>query len=268
MKHNKKRNTAFIYEILVREITQAIIDKSADRKAKIISLVKEHFEGATTLGEELALYHTLLETKNIDKSVANRMVTEVKKAYESLDKEAIFEAQSKLIAAINRELGQEVWKTFVPNFKSLASINAIFNDKAPLKKRVLFEQSIVDRMSEAETLSEEQTMKPLDNLTYKSFIKKFNEKYDPLLTEQKDLLNQFIASFADDGLTLKIYLNEELTRLKGAINEAIEDDTVIGQKAHAVMEYLEEFRKREFTPDDLKKILTTQELVRELRADD
>ena len=138
MKHNKKRNTAFIYEILVREITQAIIDKSADRKAKIISLVKEHFEGATTLGEELALYHTLLETKNIDKSVANRMVTEVKKAYESLDKEAIFEAQSKLIAAINRELGQEVWKTFVPNFKSLASINAIFNDKAPLKKRVLF----------------------------------------------------------------------------------------------------------------------------------
>ena len=45
MKHNKKRNTAFVYEILVREITQAIIDKSADRKAKIVSLVKEHFEG-------------------------------------------------------------------------------------------------------------------------------------------------------------------------------------------------------------------------------
>ena len=97
-----------------------------------------------------------------------------------------------------------MWKTFVPNFKSLASINAIFNDKAPLKKRVLFEQSIVDRMSQAETLSEEKAMKPLDNLTYKSFIEKFNQKYDPLLTEQKDLLNQFIASFADDGLTLKV----------------------------------------------------------------
>ena len=268
MKHNKKRNTAFVYEILVREITQAIIDKSAERKAKIVSLVKEHFESATVLGEELALYRALLETNNIEESVANRMVTEVKKAYESLDKEIIFEAQSKLIAAINKELGQDVWKTFVPNFKSIASINAIFNDKAPLKKRVLFEQAIVDRMSQPETLSEDQTMQSLDNITYKSFIQKFNEKYDPLLAEQKDLLNQFIASFADDGLTLKIYLNEELSRLKNIVTEAVENESVIGQKASTVMEYLEGFRKRDFTPEDLKKILTTQELARELRADD
>ena len=30
MKHNKKRNTAFIYETLTRELTKAIVDKNAE----------------------------------------------------------------------------------------------------------------------------------------------------------------------------------------------------------------------------------------------
>ena len=30
MKHNKKRNTAFIYEVLTRSLTQAIVDKDGE----------------------------------------------------------------------------------------------------------------------------------------------------------------------------------------------------------------------------------------------
>ena len=32
MKHNKKRNTAFIYEMLVRELTKAIVHKDLGKK--------------------------------------------------------------------------------------------------------------------------------------------------------------------------------------------------------------------------------------------
>ena len=32
LKHNKKRNTAFLYEILVRQLTKSIIDKNNDEK--------------------------------------------------------------------------------------------------------------------------------------------------------------------------------------------------------------------------------------------
>ena len=35
MKHNKKRNTAFIYETLSRELTKAIVDKN-DNKKKVV----------------------------------------------------------------------------------------------------------------------------------------------------------------------------------------------------------------------------------------
>ena len=174
--------------------------------------------------------------------------------------------QSRMIAAINKELGKDVWSNFVPNFKSLASVNAIFNTKTPVKSKVLFEQAIVDAMSAEATLSESNKLESLDNLTYNSFIKKFNSKYTNLIKEQKDLLNQYITSFADDGFELRVYLNEELGRLKSLVKATSENtsEPLIAQKLNEVSEYLEEFRKRDFTDGDLNKILKTQELVQEL----
>jgi hypothetical protein len=270
MKHNKKRNTAFIYETLTRELTKAIVDKNDNKKKLVLAIIKEGFGNETTLAKELTLYKILLETRNIQASVAERMLQETKLAYSKLDSGEVFGAQSQMIAAINKQLGKDVWSNFVPNFKSLASINAIFNTKTPVKSKVLFEQSIVDAMSAEQTLAESNKMESLDNLTYNSFIKKFNEKYTNLLKEQKDLLNQYITSFADDGFELRIYLNEELERLKSLISDASQNtvEPLISQKLTEVSEYLEEFRKREFTDNDLNKVLKTQELVQELTQND
>ena len=129
MKHNKKRNTAFIYEALTKDLTRAIIDKDAPRKAKITRILKEFFRAGSVLAEELQLYRVLLETCNVQSTLAERLLTETKVAYAQLNEKAIFAAQSQLIGAVNKELGHDTWNNFVPNFKSLASINAIFNSK-------------------------------------------------------------------------------------------------------------------------------------------
>ena len=270
MKHNKKRNTAFIYETLSRELTKAIVDKDNSKKATVLTIIKEGFGGNSILAEELSLYKHLLETRNIQSNLAVRILQETKSAYSKLDSAEVFDAQSRMIAAINKQLGQDVWSNFVQNFKSLASVNAIFNTKTPVKSKVLFEQAIVDSMSAEQSLTESGKMESLDNLTYNSFIKKFNEKYTTLLKEQKDLLNQYITSFADDGFELRIYLNEELERLKSLISDASQNtvEPLISQKLNEVSEYLEEFRKREFTDNDLNKVLKTQELVQELTQND
>jgi hypothetical protein len=270
MKHNKKRNTAFIYEILTRELTKAIVNKTSDRKKAILSILKENLGRGTVLGEELVLYRTLLETSNVQQKVAERLLTEAKGAHASLDETTIFDAQSRLIAAINKGLGQDVWSNFVPNFKSLASVNGIFNSKMGVKKRVLFEQAIIDKMSHAHTEAQ-PIMQPVDNLTYHSFIKKFNDKYATLLQEQQNLLSHYVTSFADDGLELRVYLNEEISRLKNILSESLEKDNTekaITQKVSAVYEYLEGFRKREFGEKDLGKVLKVQALTEELAAHD
>ena len=56
MKHNKKRNTAFLYESLVKELTKAVVRKQDQRKKKILKIVKENFAKGTPLNDDLFLY--------------------------------------------------------------------------------------------------------------------------------------------------------------------------------------------------------------------
>tara|TARA_R110000824_G_scaffold233442_4_gene421750 strand:+ start:1555 stop:2373 length:819 start_codon:yes stop_codon:yes gene_type:complete len=270
MKHNKKRNTAFIYEALTRELTKTIVNKNALRKDKIVGLMKEYFSAGSILAQELQLYHVLNETTNLQPKLAEKILIETKAAYGRLDEATVFDAQSRLISTINKSLGKEVWANFVPNFKSLASISAIFNTKTAVKKKVLFEQAIVDRMSTEHQLTDSTELKPIDNLAYNSFIQKFNNRYGTLIQEQKDLLNRYITSFADDGFELRLYLNEELSRLKASLDRASKSklEPLVSQRVDGVIEYLEGFRKREFTEGDLNKVLKTQELVQELATND
>ena len=141
--------------------------------------------------------------------------------------------------------------------------------KTAIKKRVLFEQAIVDNMSRRPEATPE-ALQPLDNLTYHSFIKKFNTKYSSLLQEQQDLLTHYVTSFADNGLEMRLYLNEEIGRLKEALTDAAAETTepLLVQKVEEVQHYLEGFRKREFAEKDLSKVLKVQSLVQELVAHD
>ena len=268
MKHNKKRNIAFIYETLSREVTRAVLEKNPTRKKVIVSLLREHFNEGGVLLKELRLYRNLLETQNIKKELAERLLQETKYAHSKIDSSELFDAQSRLISAINKKVGQEVWANFVPNFKSLASVNAIFSTKTPVKKKVLFEQALVDQMSAQRERINEESLKPVDTLVYNSFIKKFNDKYSDLLTEQKELLNHYITSFADEGFELQVYLNEELGRLKNSLAIVDNEEPLVAQKLKGVADYLESFRRREFTETDLHKVLKTQELVQELHPND
>ena len=43
MKHNKKRNTAFLFESITRELTKSIIQKDKEKKNKILVVLKEFF---------------------------------------------------------------------------------------------------------------------------------------------------------------------------------------------------------------------------------
>ena len=265
MKHNKKRNTAFIYEALVKEVTKSTVSNKHRRSSAAVGILKKHFAKGTTLYTEMQLYNTILETRNIQPAVAERLLQETKAARSNVNDKVLFAAQSQVIAAINKSLGQNVWSNFVPNFKTLASISSIFNKRSSVKQKVLFEQALVDHMSQKVSTTH-SNLKSIDNLAYRSFIKKFNDKYGDLLQEQKELLNRYVTSFADDGFELRLYLNEEIYRLKGLLSEAAkaELEPLISQKVKKVAEYLDAFRKHELTESHLNKVLQTQELVREL----
>ena len=72
-KHNKKRNTAFVFEALAREATVAIIKGDTERKAKVISIVRKHFTGDSLLKKDLECYRSLYENQNLDETTSKKL---------------------------------------------------------------------------------------------------------------------------------------------------------------------------------------------------
>ena len=271
VKHNKKRNTAFLYETLVRELTKSIISKNGVQKDKVFAIIKEYFDKTSVLGKELQLYRILLETTDIEDRIAEKILHEAKVAHSRLDSKRIFLSQSEVIKKINKEISKDAWGNFVPNFKTLATVSSIFNTSTPIKQRVLHEDRMIKNMSTHHESVKE--LEGVDNLVYKSFVEKFNESYGDLHENQKVLLSKYITSFADNGLELKTYLNEEVGRLKKEVTQSlsspeIKSDPLMVEKTQKVLGMLEEFKTHKLDQKLISSVLRVQKLVRELNSND
>jgi flagellin-specific chaperone FliS len=274
-KHNKKRNTAFLYEALLKEVTKAII--SGDRKVKktAISILKESFAPKTVLSEELELYKTLLETKEMNNLTAEKIVFQVRQARNDINEGDIVEAQNRLISRVNKELSSGVYSNFVPNYKNIATVSQLFSTdegNANIKSGVLLEQKIVASMMEGTGTPEAPKMKPIDNLVFKSFVSKYNKEYSSgILNEQKELLNRYILSFSDNGIDVNIYLNEELGRLHSVLTGAlvsaeIKTDATMVESTKRVISMIDGFRETPINKDLIEDVLKIQNLVSEIQA--
>ena len=142
MKHNKKRNTAFLYECLIKELTRAIVREDKKRQTITKKILKEFFYKGGVLREELTLYNSLLESKELQESFSRKLLEETKKDFYGLDRKQIFNSQTNLINKINKQLGHTVFSNFVPNYKDMASLGLFFqNNKLTAKKRIILENN-------------------------------------------------------------------------------------------------------------------------------
>ena len=218
MKHNKKRNTAFLYECLIKEMTKAIVRGKLQKKQQIVETLKRYFSKGTPLYNDLQLYKQLMETNG----------------------------------------------NFVPNYKNIATIGQHFNSEGlKPKTRLLIEERLKRLViSQSEAIKEDK-MKTLDSLTYNTFVNKFNDSYKhSLLKEQRDLLTNYIVSFSDNGLGLKMFMNEELGRLKIECEKLTESKWT--EKIILVKEKVESYKSKPLTEDIVREVFYIQDLLAEL----
>ena len=269
MKHNKKRNTAFLYECLIKELTKAIVQE--DKKRQIITkkVLKEFFNKNSELRKELSLYNSLLESNNINEALSRRLLTEVKIDFQNLNRKRIFNSQTNLIKVMNQSLGQGVFANFIPNYKDIASVGLYFQDsKLPAKKRIMLEGKLINYLGRKDNVLTE--MKHLDNLEYKTFVNKFNNAYERTLqSEQKNLLTNYIVSFSDNGLGLKSFLNEEIGRLKDAVRvHLIEGSTDSNnENFKKVAQKLDGYAQTPINKQMIEEIFYIQDLLAEVSRD-
>ena len=273
-KHNKKRNTAFLYEALIREMTKAVVSKNKEQKNKIVDILKESFSSNKPLGKELGLYQALLSSSELDPVTAEKLLYQIREAYSQLDSEEIYNAQSHVIKRINKEVGSDVYNNFVPNYKSIATVSQLFgvdSTAVGIKRGVLLEQNVLQTLTSKKGDEKPKDLKPIDNIVFKTFSGKFNDVYsDNLLSEQKELLNRYILSF-DSDTDIKIYLNEELGRLHNALNDALKTDEIksddnMSESTTSVIEMIEDFKNHPVDKTLVEKVLKIQNLVHEISA--
>lgn len=265
-KHNKKRNTAFLYESLILEMTKAVLENNKEKQHIAKDILQECFKKESMLLKDLRAYVALVETKGVDKDFATRILNEAKSSKNKIDKKQLFNEQNTLIKKIKDNFSDSFFSNFVPSYKHLASISQIFNTEMSIKSKILLENELIEMMTSEDKKVE---LLPIDSLAYKIFIDKFNKEYsNKLLPEQKELLEKYIVSFKDNGVDLKFFLNEEVGRLKEEIENISKDkseDPVLTKQLEKVMEVLNGFST--VSPDEsmITKVISTQSLVKEIK---
>ncbi len=273
-KHNKKRNTAFLFEALIKEMAKSVVDNDENRQSKIAGIIKRHFQKRGILYKDLQTYKTIINLKESEDTFAKRILTEVRRERDKLNTQKIFTEQSKLIKKINVELGQGVYSNFVPNYKVMATIGQLFSGSVTAEEKILLEDKILEEMTRAETKTEKEIMEHIDSIAYKTFTNKFNKTYaGKLHEEQQKVVSRYIFSVSDNGTSLKTYLNEEIERLREQVlnsldTEEIKSDEQMFEKTNQVLEFLESLKSTPLDERAIKKIMQVQELVREVASDE
>jgi hypothetical protein len=264
-RHNKKRNTAFIYETLIVELSKASMSGDEERKKKTIVLLKEYFSKRTLLREDLDIYKSFENTSEMKGELLEKLVREAKDQFNSLDRKKIFVEQTSLINKINKSFGFSVWNNFVMDYKKIATINQTLNKTLNPKKQVLMEQKLTNLLLHKE--AEKKPFPNINNLAVKTFIERFNQEYNHSLGEdQKQLLEKYITSYKDDGIEFKIYLHEEIDRLKDVLSEMVnKDGAPLAQKLQKVYGRMGKYNERKLDRQLITEVMQIQSLVKEIK---
>jgi len=267
LRHNKKRNTAFLFEVLVRELTIASIRADESRKKVIIKILKEFFNRNTILDAEFKLYKSITSASNLNNKSAEKVLHEAKNRHQKLNKKIIFDSQTRLIKEINKKLGKDVFENFISDYKNLATAYQVFYTNSNVQDQIKLEEHIVTRLQANPDIIKEQKYKPTSKLTFKTFYNKFNETYgNELLKEQKELIKYYVSSYETGDLEFKVFLNEEIGRLKNNLINATKDKTspLVIEKRDQIINVLNSFAQKEIDKTVLEKVLKLQQLTQEM----
>ena len=263
LKHNKKRNTAFVYETLINEVSKASMYNLQERKNQALNVLKTFFCKGAPLREELEIYKSFEGLEDLDADTIEKIIFEAKAYASKLNADVIYESQTKIIDVINKKLGAESWNSFVRDYKRMATINQVVFNKTNPKKQVFVEKRLFELLTKKDEASE-KPFPNVNNLALKTFLQKFNSQYSSTLDEnQKILLNKYVSSYKDQGLELNMFLYNEIDRLKEEVQKQI-DKTDETSRLSLIIEKINSYQNKKVDKKLITEVIKMQSLVHEL----
>ena len=279
IKHSKFKNTGILFELLVRQITADTL-KGGDSPA--IDLLKTYFV-KSELGREYKLYESILKSKVLNESRANLFVDTILESSKKFNRSLLRKQKYNLINEIKAHYDlDQFFGSKIKNYKELASLYTLiegYNTKEVTDSEQIIDNKItlLEHLTRSEIASnaKEDVLKEfssydkdLRTLTYRVLLEKFNEKYDGLSNEQKQVLKEYINS-VDSTPQLREFYNNKITHLKSILNEESKNikDKATQIKITEIAKMLTELSKNDKISDDnLVDLLQYYELVKEIKT--
>ena len=278
IKHSKYKNTGILFELLVRQITADTL-KGDDSPA--IDLLKKYFV-KTGLGREYKLYESILKSKVISEGKANSLISTVLDNSKKFNRTSLKRQKYSLINEIKKHYNLEAFfGSKIKNYKEIASVYTLI-ESYNTKEVTDINQINNNKVTILEFLTKQPITKPKDELieefsgyqkdlrqiTYRVLLEKFNDKYDSLSTEQKEILKEFIYSI-DSTPALREFYNNKVNLLKDILAEQSKNikDKATQIKINEVAKLLTELDKTDkIDNDNLVDLLQYYELVKEIQV--
>jgi hypothetical protein len=275
IKHSKFRNTGLLFELLVRQITS---DTLEGKNSVAINILKKYFVN-TELGKEYKLYEQLTAYKNLTESKAEMVINTLVETSSKLKRSEIRKQKYNLVKEIRDNYSVEkFFRVQVTNYKIFAALNNLIENQT--SEKVTPEITISNKITILEHLTKLPVIAPVDTLleeyrgyskdlrvlTYRLLLDKFNDKYDHLTTQQKEVLREVINSI-DNTDKLKEYYNTKITEVRDTLKTKIKrtSDKVMQIKLVEVLKYIKPITKTEkVSNDSIIDLLQYYELVNEL----
>ncbi len=278
IKHSKYKNTGILFELLVRQITADTL-KGSDSPA--IDLLKNYFV-KTSLGREYKLYESIIKSKVISEGKANSLISTILENSRKFNRTSLKRQKYSLINEIKKHYNLEsFFGSKIKNYKEIASVYTLI-ESYNSKEVTDITQINNNKVTLLEYLTKQEISKPKDKLleefsgydkdlrqiTYRVLLEKFNDKYDSLSIEQKEILKEFIYS-VDSTPSLRNFYNDKVNILKNILSEQskIIKDKATKIKINEVAKLLTELNKTDKVDNDnLVDLLQYYELVKEIQV--
>jgi len=279
IKHSKFKNTAIIFELLVRQITS---DTLSGKNSEATNILKKYF-GKTELGREYKLYENLLKRTNLTEGKAETIINTILETAKHLNRSVLKRQKYNLIKEIKNYYNlEEFFKTKLPHYKIQASIYTLIesigeNKNVSLDQIINNKISIIEHLTSSSKQIKESKPSVIDEfstydkdiriLTYKILLEKFNTKYSDFSENKKLILKEFINS-VDNNDKLKHYYNDKINEFKTkliSLNKKTKNQ-VTKIKINEVSNLLIELNKKDkITNDHMVNLLQYCDLIEELQ---
>lgn len=275
IKNSKYKNTAILFELLIRQVTN---DTIAGNDSQAVNIIKKYFS-KTELAKEHKLYQSLINNKNLSEVKANSVIDNIILLSKRLNRTTIRREKYNLIKEIKESYDLDSFcKHKINNYPQYAaayilieahnSMDFVNPDNIIENKNTLLEHICSKDVKNEEDIYEEY--EKLDSntriLAYKSLLEKFNDKYSNLNNKQKTVLKEYINNIGNVS-NLREFVNSNYKSLKSELLKLSKkiDDKTSSIKLTEVINLLKPLEKTENVKDEnVVSLLQYYQLVEEL----